>query len=396
MRKLFTVVSAVCVIAVLCGVFTPTVQALAPGQVGSWTTSPNALPDTLTSPGYVTYNGYAYVLGGFNNDPWSDAVYYSKLNADGTNDAWVTNDNALPHVVGAPSAVAYNGRMYVMGGYGGGFQDVVYYATINNDGSLGTWTTSPNALPVPIYQSSAVAVNDRLYMFGGTTQAVDPATDAIFTAPINGDGSVGTWTTSSSTLPAELSRAASAYHDGWIYLAGGGTNSADRSTGVYYAKLNSDGSIDSWNTSPNSFPVSISGAGGISVGGYFYVIGGDIIDSFTNTDTIYYAAFNDDGSIGEWVLNDTTLPAPRQGVAVFAANSYLYVAGGHDGAAANSVFSAFAEPAAAPNPDPDQGAETTGALADTGTNHSTLVFLAGLLTIIGFGSLFRLLRSQRT
>ena len=377
-RKLAVLTGSVCAIALLVISVTTPVLALDPGQVGPWTTSPNSLPDSLEAPGYASYNGYAYVMGGFNADPWSDEVYYAKLNSDGTVDSWTTSSNPLPHVVGYPSAAAYNGYMYVMGGYGSGYQDVVYYAPINNDGSLGTWTTSANALPEALYESAAVAVNDRLYLFGGTTSGSSIGTDAIYTAPINNDGSVGTWTTSSSTLPTPLRLAASAYSSGRIYLAGGDNNSLERTTNVYYAELNTDGSIGTWTTSSSSLPVAVASAAGIAAGGYFYVVGGNIAIS-TRTDAVYYAPFNDDGSIGTWTLSDNALPAPRQGSAIFAANSYLFVAGGHNGAASDAVFSAFAEPAATPptpTPSSDAAATTSATLADTGSNQDIPLFMS--------------------
>ncbi|MCA9334060.1 hypothetical protein KC963_03355, partial [Candidatus Saccharibacteria bacterium] len=99
----------------------------------------------------------------------------------------------------------------------------------------------------------------------------------------------------------------------------------------------------------------------------------------TRTDAVYYAPFNDDGSIGTWTLSDNALPAPRQGSAIFAANSYLFVAGGHNGAASAAVFSAFAEPAATPptpTPSSDAAATTSATLADTGSNQDIPLFMS--------------------
>lgn len=390
MRRRVANFAGILLAVVLC-LMTATPVFAAPGDVGTWATSPNSLPGIITAPGFVTYNGYGYTLGGFNNDPWSDDVYYTKLNSDGTVDAWSTNANPIPHIIGYPSAAAYNGKMYVMGGYGSGLQNKVYYATINNDGSIGTWTTSPNDLPSGIYESAVVAANDRLYLFGGTTGS--GTSDAIYTAPINNDGSVGTWTTSPSTLPTELTRAAFGYSNGWVYLAGGATNSTNYSAGVYYAKLNSDGSIGTWTTSPNSLPVGTNGPAGIATGGYFYVLGGNITNSSTRTDAVYSAKINSDGSIGTWTTSPNSLPAPRQHPAVFAANSYLYVAGGQNGPALSTVFSAFAEPAPDPVPEtsPASSAAPATSLAETGDNSSVI---AGLAVITFLASATVLLRKM--
>ena len=136
------------------GTVSPTI-ADTPGSIGSWTTSTNHLPLDISGATSVTYNGYIYVMGGTSSSTGnkSSAIYYSKLNSDGSVGSWTTSGNSLPQALYYPSATTANGYIYVMGGYAAGYQNTVYYAKINSDGSVGSWTTSGNSLPQAIYEA---------------------------------------------------------------------------------------------------------------------------------------------------------------------------------------------------------------------------------------------------
>ena len=57
-----------------------------------------------------------------------------------------------------------------------------YTAPINSDGTLGTWTTGTN-LPGPLYASQAVVTNSRVYVLGGYTGAY---LSTVYSAPFAG------------------------------------------------------------------------------------------------------------------------------------------------------------------------------------------------------------------
>jgi|GEM_PF-4429013 len=145
------------------------------GSVGSWATSSNPLPQSISKATSVIANGYVYVMGGTSISGTVSTVYYAKLNTDGSTGAWSTNINALPTTAtwGATSAVS-NGYVYFMGGtttFGGGNSSAVYYAKLNSDGSTGAWTNSSNVLPQTRNTSTSVSANGYIYVLGGSTFA---------------------------------------------------------------------------------------------------------------------------------------------------------------------------------------------------------------------------------
>ncbi len=93
----------------------------------------------------VAYNGYLYVIGGiykvtpftFKND-----VQYAKINSDGTVGAWTaTNSFTTPR--SGHTSVAYNGYLYVIGGYDGSTYNDVPYAQINADALCAVYFHNP-------------------------------------------------------------------------------------------------------------------------------------------------------------------------------------------------------------------------------------------------------------
>jgi hypothetical protein len=130
-----------------------------------------------------------------------------------------------------PTAVVTNSRVYLLGGAGDAWAsiDTVYTAPINSDGTLGTWTTS-TSLPGVLNNSSAVVTTSRVYLLGGSTST---SVSTVYTAQINLDGSLGPWTTGTS-LPGVLHSSSAVVTNSRVYLLGGYNGSSSVST-VYTA-----------------------------------------------------------------------------------------------------------------------------------------------------------------
>jgi len=256
------------------------------GTIGSWDTSV-ALPDTLQAHTAVATNGYIYAMGG-NNGSATDTVYYAKLYSDGTTSNWRTTS-----AFGVGSfwhrAVATNGYIYAMGGFSGSttYNDVVY-AKVNNDGTLSQWE-SANDLPTTLHSGGAVAANGYLYMVGGHTGAT--ANRQVYSAKLNSDGSLGSWnsTAGASLLPVGLAHFYSVVMNGYVYVIGGNDGTNSRSE-VYYAKLNKDGTVGAWQTAANALPAIRSQYGIASNNGYVYIVGGRETSSTTPVNTVYYTS----------------------------------------------------------------------------------------------------------
>ena len=208
------------------------------GTIGSWITSGNNLPQAFGIGGVSVNNDFVYVTGGYSSSASyaMDTVYYAPLNPDGSVGAWITSGNNLPNGLNSNRSAVYNDYLYVVGGMDmSGMVDTVYYAPLNPDGSVGSWTLSPSSLPVGTALQSVVAYDGNLYSLGGATN--NSVLDTVQYAPINADGSLGSWVASASSLPVELYGAAASLYQGYIYLTGGSNNSTGDSNTVYYASL---------------------------------------------------------------------------------------------------------------------------------------------------------------
>ena len=73
--------------------------------------------------------------------------------------------------------------MYLLGGLiNGSYSSTVYTAPINSDGTLGTWTTG-TSLPGTVGHSQAIVTSSRVYLLGGYNGS-DYST--VYTAPFSG------------------------------------------------------------------------------------------------------------------------------------------------------------------------------------------------------------------
>ena len=301
------------------------------GEVSPWQNSSNQLPSGRSYATSVANNGYVYTIGGFNSS-YQSTVYYAKLNADGTVGSWSTAANALPAARSDATSVVANGYVYVMGGFDGSYHSTVYYAKLNADGSVGTWRTSSNALPGLRNNATSVVANGYVYVMGGFDGSV--RTDTVYYAKLNADGSIGAWSTAVNALPAVRGTASSVVANGYVYVIGGRDASVNQST-VYYAKLNADGSVGAWSTAVNALPATRSDTTSVVANGYVYVMGGTNGSAYS---TVYYAKLNADGSVGAWSSGANSLPATRFGATSVVTNGYAYVIGGVNAGNNSTVY----------------------------------------------------------
>jgi len=317
-----------------------TAYALSPGSIGPWTTSANSLPQNITASAATTYNNYVYNVGGFNGNS-INAVTYAPLNSDGSVGAWLAA-SALPQSLDGVSTVAYNGYLYAIGGYDTGgnvWTDAVYYAPINNDGSLGGWTLNGNLLPSVLAWSTISINNGYIYITGGYTGIYH---SSVYYAPINPNGTIGPWVTSPHSLPQTIAFATSVVNNGYLYELGG-TDSGTETAAIYYAPLNSDGSVGAWTTNATPLPQAISDTEAVTSAGYVYVLGGEV--SGFESAPIYYAQFNSDGSVGAWTTNATPLPQALMDATTVINNGYVYEMGGTGNlGSVNTVYNAQITP----------------------------------------------------
>ena len=302
-----------------------------------------ALPTAMTGlraaavPGSTTGTAFAVITGGFDGTANTTRVWSNNLNADGTvgnatNTTWTTvATSPLPetrahHAMAeadptnslVPSGKAY---VYVIGGQklntdAPGGTNTVFMAGVDpTTGAVGTgttstfptaWTALTNTLPQALVGISATVHNGFLYVAGGLTMGGLPSA-AVYSAPVNNDGTIGAWTTSTNPLPtlATASFAEMFVFGGKIYFIDGDPNNSTTpnaqgvgTTNVNYASA-LRGVVGTWTLNPN---LTIHNrAKGILYTAFGQVISGEGIYNGTATAGEFETStINADGTLASW------------------------------------------------------------------------------------------------
>ena len=296
---------------------------ISPSAIGEWSpTTP--LPQGRRYHTSVEYNGYVYVIGGL--PPNTVSVWYAQIYDNGTLGPWHST-TSLPDCRAAPTSAIYNGYLYVVGGSFYSSFDNVWYAPINLDGTIGSWTSST---PLPQARNSHTSVihNGYLYVIGGVygTQTSTVWCDNVWYAPMNSDGTIGSWA-STTPLPEPRGAHTSVVYDGSLYVIGGSADDGQHDD-VWYAQINLDGSLGSW-TSTTPLPVEKSNHTSVLYNGYIYVIGGGGVGGPYDIRSVWYAPIHLDGTIGNW-SQTTSLLKGRASHTSVSFNSYVYAIGGYN------------------------------------------------------------------
>jgi hypothetical protein len=243
--------------------------------------------------------------------------------------------------------VAYNGYMYIMGGGCDAAacnslstrtsNNVMRISLDPNTGALGTtaptvWTAT-SSLVTARQGLIGFGYNGYLYAVGGEDDNEDPipAGNSVEYAKINSDGSVGTWQ-NTGDLNVSRSYPAGAIYQGVLYAmggSGGNLNTTLRNT-IEWARINGDGTITSWNLSTSTATGNLGSARnrfkGAAYNGYVYITGG-LTGTPSVLNTTEFAAIQSDGSLGAWV-STTSFPITRRDHGMGVNNGYLYVYAG--------------------------------------------------------------------
>jgi len=299
----------------------------ASGTITSWTTG-TSLPGVLKDSQAVVTKNRVYLLGGSNDSSYLATVYTAPINSDGTLGTWTTG-TSLPGNLKQSQAVMTKDRVHLMGGDNGSSVSTVYTAPVNSDGTLGTWTTG-TSLPAAKHTASAVVTKDRVYLMGGDNGS--GLVSNVYTAPVNSDGTLGSWSTTTS-LPGGLRFSQAVVNGNWVYLLGGGTPNAVST--VYRARVYDDGSLGAWSTD-TSLPGVLRMSQAVVVKNYVYLLGGSITS--TSVSTVYMAQINADGSIGAWTTG-TSLPGNLEVSQAIITKDHVYTLGGWNGS--NTVSTVY-------------------------------------------------------
>ncbi len=264
----------------------------------------------------------------------------------------------------------------------------------NANGALDASWAATTSLPAPRGFAAAVIANsfnslasgNNVYLLGGL-DALGNATSTVYYASINDDGTAGTWATTTA-LPQTLFAEGAVIFHGRIYVAGGNDSTGAPVSTVYSAKIMSDGALDSWQTL-SSLPVPLAYHQLVTSAGYLYVIGGNnvAVDPLSKTlgsaqDTVYYNQIDlQNGSLVNtaWTTNDPGMGKAREKFTAVVAGSNIVVTGGLYSGQAGSSESRYGEIKTDGSVKPFAGATGTNTIHSDGSydpyNHSTAYFV---------------------
>ena len=295
------------------------------GGLSAWS-STTSLPQARSGNGAVGANGYLYLIGGVNSaGTVQSTVYRAQANANGTVGAW-TSTTPVPVPIRSIRPVYYNGFIYLTGGTsdGGTLFATVYYAPVQANGNLGAWSTT-TALPQAMISHTAFASNGYLYVVGGNVGPTCVTT--VRYARINANGTIGAWTTTSALPQARCGIvSAGAINNGYLYVAAGFNNS-DITNRIYYAQINANGSLGAWQTNATNLTNSREYLYAEAAGGSLYVIGGQGGISGNVLSSVERATINANGSLGAFTAAPS-LPAGRGYLGGARSGNTIYTLGG--------------------------------------------------------------------
>ena len=329
--------------------FTVTALPTSPVAPGASTEFRVTFAPHLTGPRYATV-----VIASNDPDetPCRLALEGSGLPVGGPdNGAWQAASNLGTGRYGLGAAVS-GGFLYVAGGYRQAIiqqiRDDVEYAPLNSDGTVGAFA-STTSLPAATARVAMFAYNGYLFAAGGSIDTSGTPTDVVRVAPLLADGSVGTWTTTTS-LPEPRRAARAVVHAGIVYLVGGRLSSGGANE-VLLGRLGADGTVAAWE--PTSSMLYDRLEHGVAVvNGRLYAIAGWDSGGVQQNE---FAPINVDGTLGSWT-ETTGVPEARSSGTAFAYGDYVYTLAGDDGTTTGMHGDGIFAPV---NPDGTLGAWST-------------------------------------
>lgn len=220
------------------------------------------------------------------------------------------------------------------------------FGLINQDGSISSWNPSTSLPDSIAHHASVVATpfnskvsgNGYLYTLGGADNSGEPVT-AVYTASLNEDGSVNSWSHNGS-LPEPLHSLGAVIFRSTVYIAGGATDGNTPSAKVYKAAIDTLGNLGSWEEL-TSLPSARVYHGFFQFGAFLYSVGGetaaespddgDISNNDTKLTEVAFARLNlRTGDINEngWSINANEMGKSRSKHSTLSAGGNIFVSSG--------------------------------------------------------------------
>lgn len=287
----------------------PVAGAYGPGEIQSaynlpnWTSGSNPIPSSLYRHSSTVANGYLFLIGGNDGNGPVSTVYSAPVSSSGNVGAWRNlASTPLPKALQDHRTIFASNHLLVIGGTDGTTAvSTVYSAPVNSDGTLGSWTNlTMTPLPVALYGHDAVVASGHVIVTGGATASA-PTTplNTIFIAAINPDGSLGQWVVNPASMPKGLRRHSTVASSGFLVITGGDDASGVPSNGVYSAPITPTGTVGAVIQQLASLPVALDSHRAANYGSYIILTGGYTSGPALGSSAVYYAPINSaNGVIG--------------------------------------------------------------------------------------------------
>ncbi len=311
-----------------------------------WATSASTLSTGRNASASFGYNGYLYVLGGFNSTTSTvhSSLEIAKINTiDGSINAFSTSSTTLNTRWGMTIGIS-SSMVYILGGCAAGagtgtcssFDPSFRTIQIHNNesGAPENYTAATNLFNTDRLAASAAVLNGHIYIAGGCT---DSATCNIVTsnvqyAPLDSSGTVGTWSATTASLPAARAWGQLEVAGNTLYFIGGQDDVQTPSADVYYATPSS-GNITSWATATNSLPAARTQHSAAVWDNRIFVTGGKNSSNAAENTVYVSQQLNSGGNITSGWTTAGAFDVARSGLTAIAYANNLYVLGGYTGSA---------------------------------------------------------------
>lgn len=310
----------------------------ADGTLGAFATSPaSTLAVGEQCGGAVVSGNHAYLIGGVATSATAERA---SIDVGGGLGAPATATFALSTARDRYARAVIGSNLYLVGGSTNDTTlSSVERAPIASDGSLGAFTTlTSTSLVTPRDEPALAVIGSYLYVLGGAQAGGGPFIASVERAPINADGSLGAFATVSGvTLVTARDSFQTVVAGSWLYVIGGYDGSSVAS--IERAAINADGSLGTFSTVSSALIAGRNAFATMVADRYLYVIGGCQLGHCPLA-SIERAALATDGSIGAFATVSSTLATARYGFALVVAGSRVYTLGGEGTAPSTRIESA--------------------------------------------------------
>ena len=259
-----------------------------PESIYEWSNGTSPQVGVEYSASLVTKNR-VYLVGGYNTSGvYWNGVQTAEIDANGVIGSWsLASSSYIPEGTSNHTLFVTKNRVYIAGGStdpSGAWSNKTHFAPINSDGTLGTWSTGP-ALPGTMRDHVSFVTKNRVYLIGAYYNDTSQSFTVVITATIDSDGVVGSWSRATD-LSIPFYSAKIFVTKSRVYFV--------RDSNVYSVHINLDGTIGTIVTEP-SLPEHMNDTSVLMTKNRVYLLGK------ANGSACFTTTVDENGVIGEWV-----------------------------------------------------------------------------------------------